>query len=75
MHPLFLARGPSFKKGAVVETFNNIDLYPLMCQLLQLKAAPNNGSLAMVSELLEEEDENIITTFGTCESLSCLVTL
>jgi len=52
MHPFFLAMGPAFKKGFTVDTFNNVDIYPLMCHLLGLTPAPNNGSMEVVGTLL-----------------------
>ena len=55
MHPFFIAMGPSFKTGYSVETFNTVDLYPLMCLLLDIQAAPNNGSLDIVKDLLKGE--------------------
>ena len=29
MHAVFLARGPSFRRGAVVEAFENVHLYEI----------------------------------------------
>ena len=55
MHPFFVAMGPSFKSAYSVETFNTVDLYPLMCLLLGIPAAPNNGSLEIVKTLLKDE--------------------
>ena len=52
MWPIFFARGPAFKKGYHLKTFNNVDLYPLMCKLLKIKANPNNGSFSAVKPLL-----------------------
>ncbi|XP_063403292.1 ectonucleotide pyrophosphatase/phosphodiesterase family member 5-like [Mytilus trossulus] len=52
MHPFFIARGPSFKKGFSIDTFNNVDIYPLMCEILGINPAPNNGSLENVESLL-----------------------
>ncbi|RUS81015.1 hypothetical protein EGW08_011220 [Elysia chlorotica] len=67
MHPFFLAMGPSFKKNYSVDTFNSVDVYPLMCQLLQLTPAPNNGSMDIVKELLVDRNnsETSVTTFVT----------
>ena len=68
MHPVFVAMGPGFRKGAEVATFNNVDVYPLMCHLLGLHPAPNNGSLDTIRSLLrEEEGKTTVMTFGTCE--------
>ena len=33
MHPVFLAAGPSFRKGLLAPPFQNVDVYPLMCHL------------------------------------------
>ena len=52
MWPIFFARGPAFKKGYHSKMFNSIDLYPLMCKLLKIKANPNNGSYSAVEPLL-----------------------
>ncbi|XP_022107629.1 bis(5'-adenosyl)-triphosphatase enpp4-like isoform X2 [Acanthaster planci] len=52
MHPIFIARGPSFRRGLVVEPFENVNIYPLICQILGLEPAPNNGSLGNVQDLL-----------------------
>lgn len=52
MWPIFYARGPAFKKGYHSKTFNSVDLYPLMCKLLNIDANPNNGSYSAVKPLL-----------------------
>lgn len=53
MHPFFIARGPLFKEGYLSEPFRNVDIYPLMCDLLGIEPASNNGSLARVQHLLK----------------------
>ncbi|GFO23904.1 ectonucleotide pyrophosphatase/phosphodiesterase family member 5 [Plakobranchus ocellatus] len=45
MRPIFVARGPAFKQNAVVESIDTVDIYPLICHLLNIDPAPNNGSL------------------------------
>lgn len=52
MRPIFLAYGPDFKSGYVGKPFNNVDIYPLMCELLGIDGAPNNGSLDNTQDLL-----------------------
>jgi ectonucleotide pyrophosphatase/phosphodiesterase family protein 5 len=52
MWPVFFARGPAFKKSYHSKEFNSVDLYPLMCKLLGIKANPNNGSYLSVAGLL-----------------------
>jgi predicted AlkP superfamily pyrophosphatase or phosphodiesterase len=55
MHAIFLARGPTFKKGAKVKAFKNINIYDLMCHLLDLKPAANDGSLDNVKMVLKNK--------------------
>ncbi|WMJ68452.1 ectonucleotide pyrophosphatase/phosphodiesterase [Stenotrophomonas sp. 24(2023)] len=44
MRAVFVARGPSFRQGLVIDGFDNVDVYPLMTRLLQVPAAPNDGN-------------------------------
>lgn len=43
MRALFIARGPSFRSGAMLPAFDNVDVYPLLARLLGIPAAPNDG--------------------------------
>ncbi|XP_002733685.2 ectonucleotide pyrophosphatase/phosphodiesterase family member 5-like [Saccoglossus kowalevskii] len=52
MSSFFIAHGPAFKSNFSSLSFNNVDIYALICQIMGLEAAPNNGSLAIVSEML-----------------------
>lgn len=52
MHPVFVARGPSFRTGYTMASMRSVDLYPLMCSILGIQALPNNGSLMSVRDLL-----------------------
>jgi predicted AlkP superfamily pyrophosphatase or phosphodiesterase len=54
MGALFLAAGPGLRQGQVVPPLSNIHIYELMCHLLDLDPAPNDGSLAAVRHLLRE---------------------
>jgi predicted AlkP superfamily pyrophosphatase or phosphodiesterase len=45
MGALFVASGPAFKSGVVVKPFQNIHVYDLMTHLLDLRPAPNDGTL------------------------------
>ena len=53
MHPYFMAMGPAFKVKHTVKTFKNVDVYPLICKILGIQPAPNNGSLEIVQNLLK----------------------
>jgi ectonucleotide pyrophosphatase/phosphodiesterase family member 5 len=54
MHAIFYATGPAFKKGMISEPINNVDLYPLVCKILNLVPAKNDGSLQNVLPILQE---------------------
>ena len=53
MQALFVAYGPAFKRGRIVEPFENVEIYNLFCKVLNLKPAANNGSLERVKHLLK----------------------
>jgi predicted AlkP superfamily pyrophosphatase or phosphodiesterase len=52
MHGLFIASGPRFRSGTVVPAFENIHLYELMCGLLGLTPAENEGDAAATRAFL-----------------------
>jgi predicted AlkP superfamily pyrophosphatase or phosphodiesterase len=54
MRATFIAHGPAFKKGVVVKPFQSIHVYNLMAHLLNLKPAPNDGSIDSVRVMLQK---------------------
>ena len=52
MHGIFIARGPRFRKGVVVEPFGSVDVYPLLAELLGIPPVPHDGDLERVRPLL-----------------------
>lgn len=52
MGALFVAAGPAFRRGLVVEPFHNVHVYELLARLTGLPPAPNDGSLDSVRALL-----------------------
>ncbi|XP_045120435.1 venom phosphodiesterase-like isoform X2 [Portunus trituberculatus] len=52
MNALFLGFGPDLAKNKEVEAFQNIELYNLMCHLLGVTPAPNNGTWGALHHLL-----------------------
>jgi predicted AlkP superfamily pyrophosphatase or phosphodiesterase len=52
MGALFIAAGPAFRQGAVIAPFPNVDVYPLMADLLGLTPRPNDGRLADLEPIL-----------------------
>ena len=52
MRATFLAAGPAFRRGVTVPAFQSIHVYALLCELLGLTPAPNDGSRDSVLGML-----------------------
>ena len=52
MGALFVAAGPSFRRGVTVPPFANVHVYPLLAHLLRLRPAVTDGSLDSVRAML-----------------------
>lgn len=56
MRPFLVGMGPGLRRGARAPArFHSVDVYLLVCSLLGLVAAPNNGTVALVRAMLSEE--------------------
>ncbi|MGF1923137.1 MAG: ectonucleotide pyrophosphatase/phosphodiesterase, partial [Bacteroidia bacterium] len=54
MHATFIAWGPAFKKNVVVPSFENVNVYPLIAEILGLKiTATIDGELSKLKPLLK----------------------
>uniref|UniRef100_A0A8C9NAG7 Ectonucleotide pyrophosphatase/phosphodiesterase 1 n=1 Tax=Serinus canaria TaxID=9135 RepID=A0A8C9NAG7_SERCA len=53
MQAIFIGFGPGFKFGTQVDPFENIEVYNLMCDLLGVTPAPNNGTHGRLNHLLK----------------------
>ena len=52
MQATFIAHGAAFKKNFIAEPFENVEVYNIMCKVLGLKPAKNDGTLSRVSGML-----------------------
>nr|XP_006815155.1 PREDICTED: ectonucleotide pyrophosphatase/phosphodiesterase family member 5-like [Saccoglossus kowalevskii] len=52
MRAFFIAHGPAFKSNFTSKPFNNVDVYPLICHIMNLQPGPHNGSLSAVNHML-----------------------
>ncbi|WP_444820492.1 alkaline phosphatase family protein [Thermophagus sp. OGC60D27] len=52
MHAIFYAIGPSFKQNYMHPSFANIEIYNLICALLNLEPGPNDGELSHISAMI-----------------------
>jgi predicted AlkP superfamily pyrophosphatase or phosphodiesterase len=57
MRALFIARGPGLKSNKRIPGFANIHVYALMCQLLGIQPAPNDGSLDPFRTVLRKQED------------------
>ncbi|XP_018422312.1 PREDICTED: bis(5'-adenosyl)-triphosphatase ENPP4 [Nanorana parkeri] len=55
MHPFLAAHGPAFHKNYKMGSMNSVDVYPMMCHVLGLKAEANNGTLSNAKCLLADQ--------------------
>ncbi|KAJ8036368.1 Ectonucleotide pyrophosphatase/phosphodiesterase family member 7 [Holothuria leucospilota] len=53
MKPIFYARGPAFKTSYRARPINNVDIYQMVCEILDVEAAPNNGSLGRYKNMMK----------------------
>lgn len=51
MRALFIARGPAFRRGAVLPAFDNVDVYPLLARLVGITPAENDGDADAMAAL------------------------
>jgi alkaline phosphatase D len=52
MFSIFYAAGPSFKKNYKVKELNNVDIYNLVCKVLKIKPAENDGNPKHIRKML-----------------------
>lgn len=52
MRAIFIAHGSAFKKGVVIEPFENVQVYNVMARILDLKPASNDGNDSVVHAAL-----------------------
>lgn len=69
MHPFFFASGPAFLPECKLEPFNNTDLFPLFCKILDLQCPKVNGTLSHITKCLrtQTEDSSISTYRTICK--------
>ncbi len=54
MHALFIAKGPSFRENVVVPSFENVNIYPLICHILDITPNKNiDGNLENIIHILD----------------------
>ena len=54
LNSIFYAAGPAFKKNYRLTELNNVDVYNLVCAILKITPAPNDGNPEVVREMLRK---------------------
>jgi predicted AlkP superfamily pyrophosphatase or phosphodiesterase len=55
MHGIFFAKGPRIKEGLIINPFQNIHIYPIICEILNLPIPENiDGKLDVLKPILKE---------------------
>lgn len=54
MQAIFIGHGPAFAKGQQIPAFANIQLYNLMCAILGITPALNDGDLTWAEQILKQ---------------------
>jgi predicted AlkP superfamily pyrophosphatase or phosphodiesterase len=52
MKGIFYAAGPNIKAGKKIPAFNNVHIYPLIAEILGLKAPATDGDIKILAEIL-----------------------
>lgn len=58
MKAVFIAWGPNFKKNKLISSFDNVNIYPLIAEILQLqipKEVKIDGQLSVLQEIIQSE--------------------
>lgn len=58
MQGLFIAHGSAFQKNLVIPPFQNINIYNLMSNILNVKPAPNDGCSDCFQNMLRQPENN-----------------
>ncbi len=79
MRPFFVATGPAFKSGwnvSAIEPFETVDIYPLLCFLLNITGQQVDGRLENIVSILQnppqqQTSSSMITTTTTSFAYTC----
>lgn len=54
MHGIFYAEGPMFKKNVVTPSFENLNVYNIVCHILKITPAPNDGDKEVLKRVFKK---------------------
>ncbi|XP_072527210.1 ectonucleotide pyrophosphatase/phosphodiesterase family member 1-like isoform X2 [Salminus brasiliensis] len=74
MQSIFIGYGPGMKFKTIVAPFENIEVYNLLCDLLGVSPAPNNGTHGSLNHLLKNPPYQPVYPVEISPASSCLGT-
>ena len=60
MRATFIATGPAFARGRIVEPFENVDVYPMLARLLGLTPLPGDGSTDLFQKVSADRQHSAL---------------
>ncbi|XP_029439982.1 ectonucleotide pyrophosphatase/phosphodiesterase family member 6 isoform X2 [Rhinatrema bivittatum] len=72
MRAFFLAYGPNFKTNYKAAPIRSVDVYNLMCHVLEVEPLPNNGSWSRVESMLKS-NANLAASIQLCSCMLAIV--
>ena len=54
MQAIFYAMGPAFKSGYTFGSFENVNIYPLLAEIIKLEPAKTDGNIELVRAMLQD---------------------
>lgn len=79
MKSYFMAKGPFFKEGYRAAPIDSVDIYGMMCEILNIQPAPNNGSRSRYVDMMRDNQEDggltLIPSWSTMLALLSFCTL
>jgi alkaline phosphatase D len=58
MKAIFFAAGPDIRAGVTVASFDNVDVFPLIAKILELRIGPIDGNLRTLQGILKTNFKN-----------------
>lgn len=57
MHGIFFADGPAFKDGYLAPSIHNVDIYNIICEILKIEPAENDGEVSRIEEIFRTRNK------------------
>jgi hypothetical protein len=58
MKAIFIATGPDIRPGVTVNSFENVNVFPLIARILGLQSGPVDGKIGVLQGMLTKNSKN-----------------